>query len=220
MPMRRSYSGIPLTSLSSDLDLSRQLHQRGGQLPRTPAIGRFRVAMACHEPGFNAETAPMTDRTRAREMLLRRWDAWQTGLSSLGAQRQAYLMAVRQRFVDGIGEGLTVCLDDWPMDDPTLREALNSLMERVIEPSAQEMDASGIAKEQVGLVVSLPAEPARVESGQRSAAGHDPQEPTVAIVGEQVEPPVRTFAHIADTGVDVGQHLFFPDMPAILEHQP
>ncbi len=170
-------------------------------------------------PDHDGTSRPV-DRIWGRDLLLRRWDGWIGGCTGLDAPRTAYLAQVRQRFADGIIHGQTILLDDWPMEDDLLLAALHSLIERVIEPSTGDMDAIDIAKEQVGLVISLPASLPAAGPVKRSTAGDQAQETPVAVVGEQVEQPVGAFPHIADAGVDVGQQPLLPDLTAVVEHQP
>lgn len=160
------------------------------------------------------------DRVRGRTILLDRWDAW-AGLQCRTTPHLApYLKAARERLFDGITHNQTVVLDDWPVQEEGGHAALCSMNRQVIERAMSDMDWMDIAKEEVGLLVSLPPEPRGAGAASASAAGQHPEQPPVRVIGEHIQQPVGAFAHITDTGTDLWQEPLFPDEPALLDHQP
>jgi len=202
-----TFTAADPTEIDYLFQLRQELNQEVGPSPRIhsqDADGRVRSV----------------DRIRGRELLLRRWDRWSARQREQTPRLGSYLASVRQRFVDGITGRCVVALDDWPMHDDAEHAALHSLMEQVIEPAMDDMEWNDIDKQEVGLLVRLPAQLRGTVEAEASDAGHHPEQTPVAIVGEQVQQPVRAFANVPDTGIDVGQEPLLPHEPALFEHQP
>lgn len=160
------------------------------------------------------------DRVRGRTILLERWDAW-AGPQCLTTPHLApYLKAARERLFDGITHNQTVVLDDWPVQEEGGHAALCSMNRQVIERAMSDMDWMDIAKEEVGLLVSLPPEPRGSRAAPASSARHQPHQPAIAVVGQDIEQTVRPLAHVADAGVDLGQQPLLANETSVVEHQP
>lgn len=187
-------------------ELSMELAQAVGTPPRLMT------------PDIDEQLRPL-DRVRGRSILLKHWDAWAEPQGRATPHLTPYLKAARERIFDGITHNKTIVLDDWPLELDGGRTALQSMNSQVIKRAMCDMDWMDIAKEEVGLLVCMPPEPWGSGASPTSSARHQPQQPAVAIVGQHIEQTIGSLAHVADTGVDVGQQPLLAHESSVVEHQ-
>lgn len=170
-------------------------------------------------PDIDGQLRPL-DRVRGRTVLLKHWDAWAGPQCLATPHLMPYLRVARERFFDGITHREPIDLDDWPVQQEGGHAALSSMYNQVITRAMNEMEWNDIDTQEVGLVIIQPVQLRGPGTSPASAPGHHAEQPSVGVVGEQVQQPVGAFAHIPDAGIDVRQEPLLPHEPALFEHQP